>query len=684
MEVATNWFAKVNVITNLFTKVDVKVIKESLSKECILVPNLHSNHNLSKIREILKEKMEMDDTLLFTQNKNNILAEISRKDEEILNLGDIISDDNVLYLKKNLEPDWKYLNEKYELDHGRIVTLDKFEVAKQKAFVMKDCVMRKFGANGYNIGRIEYKSSEERMIKTNLFLTAEADVQEFVKLGISFGRSESEKTKSETNSTCRYIEHNKISLEFSKYLVPTDKFKNEVINAINSEDAERFKKITENFGQFIPTEVYLGGKVCFEGSKNFEGNSKENVNKTAIGAGAGTSEIKVDSSSVYSKGNSNSFEHEFFKLLGGESNCVEKYEEFNKEVWAQSLNDFRCWDCIKYENRTSIFQLLPKNLRKDVYVSAGKKILHIKTDDFEMSDVIGKFELKNIPQNISQIFQNKEAECNIFATVIDIEQIKKTTFSWKILYPSKKNEHPRIIIHCVKGFQKRKYKLKVNWMIIGYDINFNFILSDFNLQLKVLKDYFEASSSTPIIDNKKILDFEHDSEILCFGIPALSEFNFSNRSLVIGHHFYKVQEKNKVGRYIFSYSLDDNNNVSNYVNLPTFTFYILIISNFPTSDAYGILPFKCNNKSEKLFKLKQHNTLKATESNSLKSKCMSLTPKYVSLFSTGENNCGPILLKQKSDGIKTKYINDKFCEKEICICRKNDHKCVFFDPNRGI
>lgn len=660
------------------SKVDVKVqIGESPSK-CRLVPNLHRSTNLTKIRKILKEKTIMDDTLLFARNENNMLVEISISDEGNITLGEIMSE-KFLYLTKSLEPDWRSLNEKHKLDYGRIVALDEFKIAKKRAFELKSCEMEKFGANGYRVGNIKCNSSEDKMMKTNLFLTADADVQDFVKLGISFGRSKNEKAKLEINSTCEFIEHNKISIEL-KELEPTTEFTEEVKKAIQSKNPNRFREITEKFGQFISTEVNLGGRAYFKESKNFEENSKENAKKVAMSASAGTSKIKVENTSTCSKENSNNFEHGSFKLLGGEPNCAKKFEEFNEEAWAQSLNDFRYWDCVKYKNPTSIFQLLPDNLRENIYSSVGKKILYLKTEDFDLSGKIGIFELRNIPQYISQILQVEKAKCNIFATVIDTEETKKDIFSWRIQYPSDENEHPRIIIHCIKGSKKQQYKLKVNWMIIGYDINFNFILSDLNIQLEVLEDRFEASTSTPSKDNKKTLEFVHDSEILCFGIPVLNKFSFSNNSLVIGHHFFKVQEENKIGRYTFSCCLNNNN----CDNLPTFTFYTLIISNFPTSNAYGALPFKCNNKAEKLVKsvLKQHNSLKATELSSLKSSYTSLMPKYISLFTTGEDNCGPILLKQKFNEIKAKYT--KSCEKEACICRKNDLECVFFDPNQGI
>lgn len=665
-----DWLSKVDV------KVQIGESAESPSK-CILVSKLGRTKNLSEIRNTLKEKTVMDDTLLFAKNKNNMLVEIPRDDENDYTLNGIISDET-LYLTKSLEPDWRTLNKNHKLDYGRIVTLDKFEIADQRAFKLEACEMEKFGANGYRVENFKYSSSDDKMMKTNLFLTADADVQDFVKLGISFGRSKNEKAKLEINSTCKFIELNKISLKLNK-LEPTAEFKEEVEKAIKSKNPKRFREITEKFGQFISTEVNLGGRAYFKESKNFEENSKEDANKAAMSAGAGTSKIKVENTSIYSKGNSSSFEYEFFKLLGGDSNCAKKFEEFNEEAWAQSLNDYSNWDCVKYKNPTSIFQLLPDNLRERIYLSVGKKILYLKTEDFDfnyMSGKIGIFELRNIPQYISKILQDERAKCNIFATVVDTGETKNVIFSWRIQYPSDKNEHPRIIIHCFKGPKKHKYKLKVNWMIIGYDINFNFILSDFNIQLEVLEDQFEALTSTPSKDNKKILDFKQDPDILCFGIPVLNKFSFSNNSLVIGHHFFKVQEKNKIGRYTFSYSLSDNN----YVNLPTFTFYTLIIPNSPTSNAYGTLPFECLK-----FRLKKHNSLKATELNSLKSNCTSLMPKYISLLSTGENNCGPILLKQKFNEIKAKYL--KSCEKEACICRKNrknDLECVFFDPNQGI
>src|SRR5205809_5741276 len=92
----------------------------------------------------------------------------------------------------------------------------------------------------------------------------------------------------------------------------------------------------------------------------------------------------------------------------------------------------------------------------------------------------------NIPGNILEILQNKDADCNIFATVIDKKG--KDIFSCQIIWPS--NKDPRLIIHCIqKKFRKRECKLKVKWIVVGYDLKFDFNHSDFNAaNLKVIKN----------------------------------------------------------------------------------------------------------------------------------------------------------------------------------------------------
>ncbi|GES95464.1 hypothetical protein GLOIN_2v1789541 [Rhizophagus clarus] len=100
-------------------------------------------------------------------------------------------------------------------------------------------------------------------------------------------------------------------------------------------------------------------------------------------------------------------------------------------------------------------------------------------------------------------------------------------------------EDPKLIIHCIqKKFRKCECELKISWMIVGYDINFDFNRSDLNVKLKILKNEFNATNDKTIV---KPLELEYDQynpSALCFGIPVLSKLDDSNNSLVIGHHFF--------------------------------------------------------------------------------------------------------------------------------------------------
>src|SRR5688572_15922512 len=125
-------------------------------------------------------------------------------------------------------------------------------------------------------------------------------------------------------------------------------------------------------------------------------------------------------------------------------------------------------------------------------------------------------------------------------------------------------------------------------MVIGYCDNF---IPDFNFHLNILRHDFNVSNNQAIFK----AEFEYNSydssnrEIppCLLGIPVLSELDSSNDSLVIGHHFFNVKEENKIGFCTFSYCLKNEC----YVNLPNFTFYTLIISNYSDSNAIGTISF---------------------------------------------------------------------------------------------
>jgi hypothetical protein len=354
-----------------------------------------------------------------------------------------------------------------------------------------------------------------------------------------------------------------------------------------------------------------------------------------------------------SSSENNSSKYKSFKLFGGKQFSS---NDFNETDWVESLNNFRDWSYIKFNDPICIFQLLSDDLRKQILSLVRKKFLYVNTEDCNYKLSKSGRQVINVPGNILEILRNKEADCNIFATVIDKKE--RDIFNCQVIWLP--NEDPKLIIHCIqKKFRERECKLKIGWMVIGYDINFNFNNSDFNIKLNVLKNDINELNCKDVI---KSLSFEYDSSVLCFGIPVINKSDSSNNSPVIGHYFFNDKENRRIGSYIFSYCPEKNH----YINLPRFTFYTLIISDYPNSDNYGILPFK---QSHMISNLLNYFTLKPR-------------PKFVSLYST--DKCGPIFLKQKTDEIKIKYISVG-CNQNDCICkykRELEHnlKYAFLDP----
>ncbi|PKC09961.1 hypothetical protein RhiirA5_414962 [Rhizophagus irregularis] len=552
----------------------------------------------------------MNDTLSFANKINNndniggsSLADIAKEDEEKIILKNIIDKGSkTLYLK--LEPDWKFFKDKLKLEYGRAETLEK---ANKRAFTIVGCEMNEV-VDGYENSTIQIGLKENKIIKNDFLLIVDIDIPNFAKFGVSVGNSNIKNSNVVTNLTYSVIEYNKMSLKFK--LEPTIEFIEAVKDVIDPKDPRMFKNIIKYFGQFIPKEVILGGRVYFIAREN----SEENVGEYAT------------------------------KMNGQASNIgIEKRS-------SKSLN----------KNNSSKYH----NLRKQILSLVGKRILFTSIEDYSYKLPESGSQLINISENILEILQNKDADCNIFATIIDKKE--KDVFSCQIIWSP--NEDPNLIIHCIqKKFRKCECKLKIKWMVVGYDIKFDFNHSDFNVKLKVLKNEFNISNQQAVI---KQLNLEYDSSVLCFGIPVLSKLNSLKNSLVIGHHFINDRENRKVGTYIFSYCLEKNH----YVNLPKFTFYTLIISNYPNTNNYGMTTFQQTSKIRKLLNFIKVNS--------------KLTSKFISLYSI-ENDYEPIFLKQKTSEIEVKHINVNSlnCDQNDCICKskgikgsENNLKYAFLDP----
>src|SRR5204863_8673071 len=114
-----------------------------------------------------------------------------------------------------------------------------------------------------------------------------------------------------TNFTYTICEYSKLSLKFK--LQPVPEFIKEVKDAIESKDPRNFKKITEEYGQLISTEVTLGGRVYFKSSNISRERFEENSNKRD----GWISDIRIEGTSDNLSRNINNTKHECFKLVGG-------------------------------------------------------------------------------------------------------------------------------------------------------------------------------------------------------------------------------------------------------------------------------------------------------------------------------------------------------------------------------
>ncbi|GBB96282.1 hypothetical protein RclHR1_27170002 [Rhizophagus clarus] len=634
--------------------------------------------SLSNIRIELEKRNTIDETLLFSvKSPDNEFAEIVRENEEKFLLKDIIDDVNsnyFLYLIKNTRPSWNILNEKCKLDYGCTMSFDGIKKADKRAFKMKNCELTEIKTGGHQRDKLEFESKEDWMKKTNLFIEGDCDdinISNFVKLGLSSIKGlEDENFNNEIKLSYQYTELAKVSLKISKdNLELTDDFKNDVNDAIKSKDPKKFRKITKRYGQFIPTEIILGGRVYIKDTKISLGSSTDNSIESSLNAGVGPLNFRMGYNSNNSIKKSRFYSSNHMKILGGKHPDDENFDE---RAWIESLEDYQNWDCIELKDPISIFQFLPDDLCKKSIESIGKRILYTSTEDYDYClyelGRHGIFELRNIPENILEIILNKEADCDVFATVVDTNEYSANVFfNCQIL--KKPKAKPSIIIHGVqKKFKQLKYRLKIKIMVIGFDIYFNHILSDTSVYL--YKDEYKSKSSC--LFNSMSHKLEHElitGNIPFLGIPILNNLDSENNSLIIGHNFCNIQSSNKFRIDAFSYCVKNKR----YDNLPDFSFRILIFNN-TILNSYESFPFKFDWRNIPYIKFEDAN------------------PRYFSLYLAKDINYNPIFLNQKSKQITIEYV-DCDCNNTCFICKnktlkistdRNDVECKLYSISDNV
>jgi hypothetical protein len=372
-------------------KLNVRVnINDSQSPISEIV-KLTLEDNLSVVRESLKNDatIKMNNTLLFSKKfTDNKLAEISRENEKDFTLRDIIEKSNdttyTLYLIKT-STYWKFLNDKHKLDFGCTMTSSGIKRASQRAFITEACQLNELDINKEKV--VKFYSLEDRMIKNNLFFVPNMNVKYFARIGIKHENEYFKDNENITNITYKCQVHKKEFIKIGN-LKATDNFIKKVNDALKLEDPKKFVQITEEFGQFIPTEVILGQR------------------------------FQIDN-----------------------NNTKEKED---------SLNDYRKWNIIELREPISIFELVDDDLREKLYSFFGKRILYSEITLLDIKDIEDnkddKTKIIELPQKISELISSKHADCSIFATAIGIKDYYHCQ-----IFTSPDDKEQKLIIHHFNG-----------------------------------------------------------------------------------------------------------------------------------------------------------------------------------------------------------------------------------------
>ncbi|POG82345.1 hypothetical protein GLOIN_2v1497713 [Rhizophagus irregularis DAOM 181602=DAOM 197198] len=473
---------------------------------------------------------------------------------------------------------------------------------------MKDCELTKISVEGYKKAQLKFWSKDDWMMKTNLFFSGSDNVKNFVYMGLSL-ESESKKNEDfddKVYSVYEYTEVGKALIKFREYIEPTEEFIKEIKDGIKSGNPKKeFRKIMKEYGQFIPTEIILGGRVYFKG-----------VNPGAI--------ISVRESKKIMRTIGG-------KHLGGKT--------FNEKYWMESLNDYQNWDIIELKNPIIIFKLLPEDMYKKIISSLGKRILHKRQRDYSWNPGMTNI-YDFIDELLLKIVHKKDADWDIFATVINVHDSKDVFFNCQILKSGKTK--PSTLIHCIqKDFQLREYSLMIVYVVIGYDTDFKYIYSNKN-KVELRKFVYDTENcefdSIPL--QRELVSMIRDGNPF-IGIPILNSLNPSNESLVIGHNFRKTSN-NEFKIDLFSYCTKTHR----YVNLPKFTFYTLVILNNDVNNP----PFEFIKWGNPFINYKYSWNIPCA-----------------SLYLINGDNYSPIFLNQSRKQFNIGYVDCK-CNKTCFIC----------------
>ncbi|CAG8533384.1 15651_t:CDS:1 [Dentiscutata heterogama] len=267
--------------------------------------------------------------------------------------------------------------------------------------------------------------------------------------------------------------------------------------------------------------------------------------------------------------------------------------------------DFRKWEICFQKPFKSIFHYLDEDLQTYIKKLSGKKIVYAgeqKLQRIYNDHSRNLLLMLPIPREISKNFHK---DCQIFATVSNIEDSDIFTFR---LFAA--NTYYGIAIHCIQLNQRnepKNYHILIRWIVVGYDLDFNYSASDFNFRLQSFKIEFNQNNILKSINNHtfEIYEWKLSESIkydFLLGVPVFRILRKSYDSLVIGNHFCRYNDR--INTYIYGYDLGEAK-YSTCKTLPNFEFNFLYFLDPPYDAIFNKFPImhSSNNISEEIQKI---------------------------------------------------------------------------------
>ncbi|CAG8664239.1 6062_t:CDS:2, partial [Ambispora leptoticha] len=535
------------------SEAEIKDISVKVNDNEPVAVSLNLSYKLREIREHLRyiHGIKMGTNACFVSEIGRIIpADESRK-----SLKDIVSE-NILRIKRIPDQiDWIEIIEKKHLEYGFFLGDEQKIKANSKVIQLVKYPEPDSKLDASNMHDVLFQCNNE--ISAKLFKNKIAKTVIFapgMKLGIDFNMTKEINKKEQTSTTYRIKERVKAILDMNKLGVEaTHDFKNEVNEALSGDDdqskRDKLKKFEEKYGRYLSKKIKLGGKIIYVENEKSDLGESRNLNQISgelsfgknisyTGTGVKYANYTATDSSQQSKANESCFE-----MFGGKDSTRE-----NESEWLNSLDNFKNWEAIEYDDIVSIFDILDDPIRKTISALFGLTIVNTGVNSIKFNydtrynkPYIQKFTFHN----------NLRKHHKVFANVINHKDPGEI-FALRLHY-NEDNTTPQIVLHQVGKIKKpnsnsiKTIILELTWVII--DLSTDFLLSSAVTNLNIICNEAFAKINGDSFETEELNDNDANiSHIMtCITRTKANEhYNLSKTNFVVASHFLCYNSNAKI------------------------------------------------------------------------------------------------------------------------------------------